>query len=482
MFNHKELKNKQEVIKNSEEAEDDNLEIVKTKVKNEGKIKSKEAINNINEAADVALESFSDNPILQKDINELVSDASGEISNLTEDFENKIVDKPEDSKKTTMPESDNSHSGFNPEQQLEKIMHLPREERIRELESWKKQYNEQRVALASMQVEMENFVKNNKATNKEELLSILDKYSSKYSFTPDQNELAKTAIGIFLEEHQAVHALREEYLNDKELFTKLFSNKPSGKITIEERPISLLVKCSNIIDYSKVHEVNKDTIEKVKFILKSIFGLYGSRGVTVRMPIPEIKGVVIGENLSQKSKIDIVAHEEQHAMYGLIARAYSRMNTAEELNNQGNKKEEVEEGLLEDSQENIFLNIENEILAMYAGKESLSKAVTLIMFTNYLDTYINIEIRNLLKGLTDAQDDTDDEKVKQTQEQEVNEVIEYLKSVEFRDKIFNRLLKNTNAIETMEDKGYSRQESIALFSHESFNDWPKFAERIVPKK
>ena len=90
MLNSEEIKNGQEVIKTPEEAKDKDLETVKAEIKSEGEAKSKEVINNINEAADVALESFSDNPELKGDVSKIVSGANNEISSLTEDFENKL--------------------------------------------------------------------------------------------------------------------------------------------------------------------------------------------------------------------------------------------------------------------------------------------------------------------------------------------------------------------------------------------------------
>jgi acyl-CoA reductase-like NAD-dependent aldehyde dehydrogenase len=90
---------------------------------------------------------------------------------------------------------------FNPAEELKAISQLPHEERRQALETWREQYKRQRVALADMQVEMFKLVKSDNNIGLDKLLSILEQYYLKYNFTSEQNNLAKTAIELFLEEH-----------------------------------------------------------------------------------------------------------------------------------------------------------------------------------------------------------------------------------------------------------------------------------------
>ena len=188
-------------------------------------------------------------------------------------------------------QSEDLEKEFNASEQLKEITHLSHEERRDALVLWKEKYNEQSEALADMQVEMMNLVKSDKNIAKEELFLLLEQYSLKYKFTSEQKEIAKESIELFSVEHEAVHALREQYPDDKELFLKIFGDKPFGKIKIEENPISLFVSCSKTIDFSKIYNVNEGTLSKIKFVLERYFSIYGTP-VGVQMPIPEVKGKI----------------------------------------------------------------------------------------------------------------------------------------------------------------------------------------------
>jgi hypothetical protein len=173
-------------------------------------------------------------------------------------------------------QSEDSEKEFNPSEQLKEIAHLSHEERRDALVLWKEKYNEQREALADMQIEMMNLTKSDKNIGKEELFTLLEQYSLKYKFTSEQKEIAQESIELFSDEHEAVHALREQYPDDKELFLKIFGDKPFGKIKIEEDPISLFVSCAKTIDFSKIYNINEGTLARIKFALERYFSIYGT--------------------------------------------------------------------------------------------------------------------------------------------------------------------------------------------------------------
>lgn len=355
---------------------------------------------------------------------------------------------------------------------------MSHEDREAALLSWKERYNEQRKALADMQVEMIDLIKSNNNSNKqEELFLLLDQHCLKYNFTTRQKNIAKEAIQLFLDEHGAVHALREKYPDDKELFLNIFGDKPFGQIKIEEDPISLFIACSNVVDFSKIYNVNKGTLAKIKFILKSYFSMSGTpSGVQMKIPIPEIKGGITATDLSQKAETNTRSHEEQHAIYGLLAKAYNRAITAEELIDP--EKKEVEENLREEAISAIYGNIENELLAQVAGGESPDEATGEVIFS-YLYRAIDCEIKNLTIGLMDAQDEEGDNSIKQIQEDKINKVIEYLRTKDFYDRTVRLIGNSMSAITLLTDNDYSQEQILALFSNENIENWSKLANRLV---
>jgi hypothetical protein len=150
-----------------------------------------------------------------------------------------------------------------------------------------------------------------------------------------------------------------------------------GKIKIEEKPFFLFVACSNVVDFSQISNAGQSALAKIKFILER-YSPFSTKEVALRMniPIPGITGNIIAQDFSQKELGDTFAHEEEHALWNLIFKAYSRVNTVAELTN--SKEEEKEEdtsreNLLNDSVDNIYNKIENEFLAHLAENHHLKR-------------------------------------------------------------------------------------------------------------
>jgi hypothetical protein len=237
----------------------------------------------------------------------------------------------------------------------------------------------------------------------------------------------------------------------------------------------LFVSCSKTIDFSKIYNVNEGTLSKIKFVLERYFSIYGTP-VGVQMPIPEVKGKIIAQDLSYKKETGTHRHEEQHAVYDLITKAHCRVNTAAELVNPEEK--EVENNLRENAINDICGNIGDELLAQVAEKVRPKESGQQIRL-DYLSRFINFEIRNLTIGLMDAKEKVADSLVKKTQEDKINEVIKSLKTKDFNMQMLHLINNSTRAISLLFKNNYSRAQVLALFSNEDTSNWLKLANRLA---
>ncbi len=221
-------------------------------------------------------------------------------------------------------ESNNDPNIFDAKKELRRIRQLKGPERKQQLKEFKEKFAEQQVGLAELQVELISIIRKYPDAPPTVLFEYVDDFAPRLGFTSEQKRLAKDALIEYAEKHKEVHEYRQQYPDDRKLFSVLFGFEPTGSVEIIEGPMTLNIRCTDPVDYTRLY---KDKLDNSVILTPvDIESTQSSGGFfyPAYSLIPELRGTIIVEkNMSQRSldnpeSLRVLRHEEQHAIFSML--------------------------------------------------------------------------------------------------------------------------------------------------------------------
>lgn len=408
-----------------------------------------------------------------------------EVLNLAKD---KIYGLFNKNKTEQKPEKEVVFDGvFDPEAELARIKKLPHEERKQAVEIYKEKLAAQKEGLAKMQVQVFEYLRDNKETTLEELNQKVAEWGSKYGMSGKQLEVAKNVLESYFKRHEAVQKIKKEYSNDTDLYKALFGRAPKGKVEIVEGPATLFVRCADLDDYTVIYSRAFLTGREIVAADKKAADFSG--GISLEQTlIPGLEGAIIAEKSGKigfeykgwgNSK-EIQAHEEQHAIKKFFAEQKHVSDALFDFVNSqtpAEKQEAIHQLCLEKRYNVYDKQAKDEIMAYFKGNEKLTKQDLLkILFKpaekggqyDYLST-------GTMKKYIEASFSAEDKP-------ELVPLVESAMKDVFVDKYKQTVEAGVQAFDDLRKSGMSTDETIALLTHEPLRKWPTVVKRILEQK
>ncbi|MEK7580136.1 MAG: hypothetical protein AAB465_00775 [Patescibacteria group bacterium] len=377
---------------------------------------------------------------------------------------------------------------FDPILELQNIKKLPKNEQTEAFQEYKEKLIEQKENLAKMQEAIVALIRFNPDRSLDELIEKAQQFGDKFGFSEEQMETIKSNLRQYSKRHNLVKELRQRFPKDNELFKTLFGREPKGRIEIIAGPITLYFRCHDIDDYIylftygflKERELDAEKIEFVKqtnaakliFLIKTKVG-------DQEIASPDL---VIIENASAEhefteEKQKTLLHEEQHAINSLLFPL--RYNTSFPYLDLIEAKTKIEKELafkryFRFLRERYDNRAKDELLAYFkSGRavEDILETLTCVSEEggryDYFDKDMQKQlVEQIFKG-----------SIEQTPElkQIINDMVQEIFVREYRQTIKSGL----NAFVSLRERGYSLEQTIALFQQEPLTKWPKLAKRFM---
>jgi len=205
--------------------------------------------------------------------------------------------------------------GFDPEKELEEIKNQVRRAPVHEqkrlkrelVAEFKREFINQRQGIAELMVELENSIRRNPDTAKDELLDLVSKEAPVYQLNQYQIEQFRKAIEIYCQKHQTIqkyvryHQDRFKENWQKEFFRNLFGEYPVGQIDLKVGPITLCWFFREPKDGALILDMPEKLIPNAK----GIKSLNPSK-------LPGIEGTINAVNLKAFEKYEETGETEKH--------------------------------------------------------------------------------------------------------------------------------------------------------------------------
>lgn len=206
---------------------------------------------------------------------------------------------------------------FSPEEEIQDILTLPKEERREKLKEFKEKLAYQKEGMGKIQEQVIQFIREKPDASIGQLFELVRDFGPSYGFTEEQKEVARSMLQEYATKHNAIREVRKETPNDDELYGRLFGAMPQGKVEIIEGPMTLYFRCHDPVDYARIH--SQAFIEGRSVSETDIYAANMSGGVSIETSkIPALSGTIIAENSKGKQfgpfEESILRHEEQHAI------------------------------------------------------------------------------------------------------------------------------------------------------------------------
>lgn len=212
---------------------------------------------------------------------------------------------------------------FSPSDELEKIRGMSREEKKKELKSFKSKLERQRQAKAMCRVFIERKIEADNDVVKEELMAEVERFREEYGFDEDQLVLAEQLIDSYYEARVQVKKLREKYPDNTELVSKITGVKLDGVHDFDVRvgPMNIEVRAGHF-DTLKLLDSNR------KLFFGNIIGGFASNSVIDESIYFTVINDSLLINLAGSLKKRIAKHELEH----LKNRIFRKIFESSEIN------------------------------------------------------------------------------------------------------------------------------------------------------
>lgn len=385
---------------------------------------------------------------------------------------------------------------FSAEEEIKRIIKAPKDERAKLIADIKEKLAAQQEGLAKIQTNLITEIKKSPDAPISELYDKFVEEASPLGINYSQKDLALRSLRAYSERRQIIKELKDKFPDIDNLFETLFGKKPVGKIELKEGPITLYFKCYNFEDYCQIYYCQDSEI--LAKLSDSNFGTFYkgqaslSGGINISEPgpvsEPRLKGVITAEKSrrgnSEKKSQDVFNHEEQHSINKLFEENYRERNVIDRLH-EAKSDEDLKLALI-----NLIV-YRREYVADKRGKDELlaySKAGS----KNIRDTKKKLTDRSVY-ALYDymapassfspmiTDDDNSGKLIKakiMLNSEHPNLHLGPLRQKYFVDKYENVLRSGLESLKKMEKMGYSKDDTIAMLTHEPLEKWPKVVNRL----
>jgi len=411
------------------------------------------------------------------------------------------------------PEKPATERTFDAKKELQEVRHAPREERAQKLAEFKETLALQKEGLGETQEELIKIIREKPDTPFPQLYEAALKLGSRFGMNEEQKEIAKDVLQAYAEKHAKIQEVRDQYPDDPKLYEVFFGEKPHGKVEVVEGPMTLYFRCHDVDDYIRIHEQhfllknNKmDSLDKK--IAETSLGLSIN---TSR--IPGLDGVLIAENSSRLGNVDeptftfrkglderdmiltpewrqkelkmekdqksqgVQDHEEQHVIRGLFKTKIVEHYTKERFENAETDTEKILaiKSFWRDQRQNAEERASNEIMAFFKMNNPIEN--TLERLTRPIEKNGCYDLcSNIMK---DQKEWINKHYGKDTKANDLlNKTAENVFITEY-----HQLLRNgAEALQQLEDNGYSKDKAIGVLIHEPLSNWQKTVGRLLENK
>ncbi len=341
--------------------------------------------------------------------------------------------------------SKNPFSGeFSPEEEIREIRRLPREEKRKNLTSFKEKLNSQREAWANCRLFLERMIFCNPDTSKKDMMKWIEEFGDNYGFTKEQLKKAEEIIDKYHKERQSILDLQEKYPQKEELLKKItgadFENYSDIEVVPGPAWIDIRTNSEGVEAIKKANNISFNENEESRL---EGFSFWSATN-------PSVRYNVINKESSEAPKTEL--HEKEHIKNKILGPLFeSSLQESEDLAEIAGteKNPETRKALFMEyyrRKREKYLNwVKDEIIAH-------KKAGNPIDAEMFFDQYHYF--KDILEKITTKEETEAKEKVL---------VEEYRNIIE--EAIF--------AFEKMEEAGYTKDEIIAIFMDKTIKNWPK---------
>ncbi len=282
--------------------------------------------------------------------------------------------------------------------------------------------------------------------------------------------------------HHKIQELRNEFINDKELFKELIGVDPVGRIEIKTTPVSFYIRAHSIEDYTRIHNFGSEDITR-----EDMREARRSGGVKINAARhDELRGGgIIAENADEVPFLGesyrTFEHEEQHAIYAFFKQEVDIATSTEQLIDkidEAKNKEEFE-GLFEEYYRSKRLGMEerakDEALAYFLNDKNPKYIEDTLLDEKGLYNYHEnnkFYYNHYPIGMPDSFYDLADSQYR-------SEIIKRAQDKIYKDEYKKLVKESLKGLHGLSKAKIPKRLIISILTHEPLAKWKKTAERIL---
>jgi len=386
---------------------------------------------------------------------------------------------------------------FSPDEEVQKLWSVPREERRNAMASFKDKLARQKEAWALCRISIEKRIETNPNLPRDDMIEIIGTFASSYGFAESHKKVAELLVDDYIEMHKRVKEAREEFPDDIDLLNRLtgmkFSKSDADDFEIAVGPLSIEISCSGF-NAGRIFERSEDPVVGFRY-----WGF-----VSQSRDKEHVYFLVVNRD---KAGIGTLLHEREHQKNRILnPRLYDvrevRDGVREQLNKgvRGFLRHQISEKLLgferkfrreifqkyesaKDPEEKAFLlaeymRLKRETALNRAKDEIIAQKIVDPLYIETLGYGYNYDIYfrqdggayDYLSKLRNRKDKKEDQLWQKTAQKVLVD--------EYRQIIGNAI----SAFDRLKDSGNSQEEVIAMLSDKRLAEWPKTARRLLEEK
>ena len=403
---------------------------------------------------------------------------------------------------------------YDPGEEMRRLHELGPRERREKSEELSRKYANRALAVANIYKDVLSRLYESPESTWQEVRKIVNDLCEKYETSLDIENYVYAAFERFQMKRRTIDELLARYSNPNDLFEKIFSCRPRGRIEIIRGPASIYFQLFNSQDY--FFALNGKWPEEAGSE-ESTFGdtTYKTKGacLTDYSKIPELRGSILIENCEISADEVVKGHELQHSHFDILRDTLFRFfipefsaNEIYSLKNGVLGSRSTEEFLMEAKRyfkaERRWaeISVQDEILAYMkskkASRQNFNPVITddnlwgaykskhdldSFKFSSFeLNIYATLVKLKDEDGLYDythdlrhalAEDMGDFFPSKTKCKEDIDEI--------FIDDYRSMIARGIKAYKDLFDMGLHHEEIIGILSFHSLKNWPGIVRRIV---
>lgn len=372
---------------------------------------------------------------------------------------------------------------FDPKRELERITSGRESYLYEEVEDFKKRYEFQTYGLAVLENDIVATLEGDLRTTKETLLIMLAERAGGLGLTSEQQILASSLIGEFMNRHVAVMDVYDRNGGlGWAVYGEVFGKSPVGEVEVYAGPSVLYFRCHNDEDYALIYSQKYMNDEKTVDVT-DVTRANNSGGVSVPQALnPSLAGAIIAENAHGRPYDEVAdsvyQHEKRHALNRFFLERGRSLNTFYEMKN----AKTPEERQYKMRQYMRFIRSESEsraadeILAYSSTGESPERIITTLTARS-----ADGGLYDYFQEQRDNPEDMEEFLAKVLGEQSREDIREGIKLV-FVDEYKKELERGLESIRRLSTRDYTMQEIASILGRVPLTDWTKISRRLVAER